>query len=97
MHASPLLLPLASLASIFSRRTHHSLPLGHAQRMGVRMNRIQAVIGQKASFTGAASHMSPRRIRMAPMSAGQAMQVLVDLGRVAGRGPSRWERWSGPH
>jgi hypothetical protein len=48
MHASPLPLPLASLASILSRRTHHSLPLGHAQRMDVRMNRIQAVIGPES-------------------------------------------------
>jgi hypothetical protein len=60
MHASPLPLPLASLASILSRRTHHSLPPGHAQRMDVRMNRIQAVIGHKASFTSAASHLSSR-------------------------------------
>jgi len=58
MYVSPLPLPLASLASILSRRTHHSLPLRHAQRMDVRMNRIQAVIGQKASVTGAASHIS---------------------------------------
>src|SRR5207247_2826813 len=28
---------------------------------------------------------------------GHAMQVQVDLGGVAGRGPGRWERRSGPH